>query len=222
MQLKDFFLISSKPVLLTKRNIWIFFRYVVFYALVIHLSLGTLAYIKNYRGNSAQYGAVLISGETFTKYDHWLSPVAMFGAYPYWTSYFYNRGLKARWYLNARSTDLEKVIRDENCISIVLVGHGSFSLWAATDKDITPDEVAQMMLGQKKKTGEWLQLTCGVDEGLPKIGELVMDKDRVYTYAESINAYYLVADALFGFKYIKSLKHEHRVSWNKALPRQQD
>ena len=71
-----------------------------------------------------------------------------------------------------------------------------------------PCEVSQMMKGQKKKSGEWLQLTCGVDEGLPKIGEMVMDKDRVYTYAESINAYYLVTDALFGFKYIKSLKHE--------------
>ena len=211
MQLKDFFSISDKPALLTKRNIWIFFRYVVLYAITIHLSLGVIAYIRNHRADGAQYGAVLISGQTFTKYDHWLSFVVMFGAYPYWTPYLNNRGLKAQWVINARSTDLERVIRDGKCVSIVLVGHGSFSLWAATDKDITPDEVAQMMIGQKKKTGEWLQLTCGVDEGLPKLGELVMDKERVYTYAESINAYYLITDALFGFKYIKSLSHRRNM-----------
>ena len=53
--------------------------------------------------------------------------------------------MKARWFLNAKGSDLGSVIQDDNCVSIVLVGHGSFSLWAATDKDITPDEVAQMI-----------------------------------------------------------------------------
>ena len=42
---------------------------------------------------------------------------------------------------------------------------------------------------------------------LPGHGELVMEKkERVYTYSESIKSYILVTDALFGFKYLKSLR----------------
>ena len=208
LMVKDLWRVTDRPVLLTKRNVRLFFRYVALYTVVIHVSLGIIAGIRNRLVKNTEYGAILISGQAFTKYDYWASPLAWFGAYPYWTSYFNNRGLKARWVLNAKGLDFEKAIEDEKCVSMVLVGHGSFSLWAATDMDITPDEVSRLMAGRKKKPGEWLQLTCGVDEGLPKIGELVMEKDRVYTYDESINAYYLATDALFGFKYIKSLKHK--------------
>jgi hypothetical protein len=31
-------------------------------------------------------------------------------------------------------------------------------------------------------------------------------KERVYTYSKAITSYILVTDALFGFKYLKSLK----------------
>ncbi len=57
------------------------------------------------------------------------------------------------------------------------------------------------------KTGEWLQLSCGVEDAFPvKMGELVMErKERVYTYSKAITSYILVTDALFGFKYLKSL-----------------
>ena len=208
MSIGDIFRFSDKPVLLTRRNTWVFFRYIVLYSFVIHISLGVIAAIRDRLVRSDEYGSVLISGKAFTKYDYWVAPLAWFGAYPYWTAYFNNRGMKARWFLSAASADLENVVKDEKCVSIVLVGHGSFSLWAATDKDITPDEVAGMMKGLKKKRGEWLQLTCAVDEGLPKIGEMVVEEDRAYTYNESINAYSMVTDALLGFKYIKSLKHK--------------
>jgi hypothetical protein len=52
-----------------------------------------------------------------------------------------------------------------------------------------------------------MQLSCGVEDAFPvRMGELVMEKkEKVYTYSKSINAYTLVTDALFGFKYLKSL-----------------
>ncbi len=197
----------GEPTLLTRRNIRFFFRYLALYALVIHLGLGIIATARNSRLKSDEYGAILLSDQTGMKFDYWASPAAWFGAYPYWTSYFNNRGLKARWILRAKTADFERVVRDEKCVSIVLVGHGSFSMWGATDKDITNDDVSRMMTGRPKKKGEWLQLTCGIDDGFPvKMGELVMDKERVYTYDSAVNAYYFVTDALTGFKYLKRLK----------------
>jgi len=39
-----------------------------------------------------------------------------------------------------------------------------------------------------------------------RMGELVMGKkEKVFTYSKSITSYILVTDALFGFKYLKSL-----------------
>jgi hypothetical protein len=112
-----------------------------------------------------------------------------------------------KWFFRAKSTDLEKVIQDRNCQSIVLVGHGSLNCWQATDMLVSNLEVSNMVKGIPKKTGEWMQLSCGVEDVFPeRMGELVMEKkERVYTYYKSITSYILVTDALFGFKYLKSL-----------------
>ncbi|HVE12830.1 MAG TPA: hypothetical protein VNI01_05510 [Elusimicrobiota bacterium] len=196
------------PSLLTRRNVWLFLRYVCLHAFIIHASLGAIANVRNRMVRSEEYGAILLSDRVADDLTlRSISALAWFGAYPYWTYYFNNRGMKARWFLSAKSGDLKAAVRDPRCQSIVLVGHGSFCLWAATDADVTNDEMTAFMKDQPKKKGEWLQLTCGVPDAWPvKLGELVMDPARVYTYAKSINAYYLVTDALFGFKYIKSLK----------------
>ena len=77
-----------------------------------------------------------------------------------------------------------------------------------SDMVVSNLEVTDMVKGIPKKTGEWMQLSCGVEDAFPeKMGELVMEKKgRVYTYSKPINAYILVTDALFGFKYLKSLR----------------
>lgn len=182
--------LSKKPLFLTKAKIKFFFRYIVLYILVIHISLGLIAATRNALIRHKEYGAILISDYAITRNDYWASPLAYFGAYPYWTYYFNNRGMKAKWFLRAKSTDLAKVIKDRECQSIVLVGHGSFNAWQATDMDVTNTEVNVMMRGEPKKRGEWLQLTCGVDDISPiKMGELVMDKSRVYSYNSSVNTY---------------------------------
>ena len=47
-------------------------------------------------------------------------------------------------------------------------------------------EVSNMVKSIPKKTGEWLQLSCGVEDVYPvRMGELVMEKkERVYTYSK--------------------------------------
>ena len=102
----------------------------------------------------------------------------------------------------------EKVIRDPKCQSIVLVGHGSKNRWQATDAEVSNIEVAKMMHGVSKKKGEWLQLSCGVEDIFPvKMGALVMEDDKVYTYNNAVTTYVFVADAILGFRY---LKHRNR------------
>jgi hypothetical protein len=114
--------------------------------------------------------------------------------------------MKVKWFFRARSIDLEKVIKDKDCQSVVLVGHGSLNCWQATDMLVSNSEVSDMVKGIPKKTGEWLQLSCSVEDVYPvRMGELVMEKkERVYTYSKAITSYILVTEALFGFKYLKS------------------
>ncbi len=177
--------------------------------LLIHVGLGGIAAVRNATVKGDEYGAILLSDYAATEYDYWASPLACFGAYPYWTSYFNNRQMKARWFFRAVSDDLAQVIKDPNCQSIVLVGHGSLNSWRAVDRLVTNDEVEEMMRRQPKKKGEWLQLTCGEEDAYPvKLGDLVMEKERVYNYHGPINFYILVTDALFGFKHLKSMSHE--------------
>jgi hypothetical protein len=72
---------------------------------------------------------------------------------------------------------------------------------------VTNRDVGEFMLGLPRKRGEWLQLTCGVEDTDPvRMGELVMERERVYTHNREINFYVLVADAISGFHYLKHMK----------------
>jgi hypothetical protein len=172
---------------------------------VIYLGIAIIATVRDIRVKNNEYAAVLLSDYGLWKYDYWASPSAFLGSYIPWTYYFNNRNLKVRWFLRAGSRDLEQVIRDPLCQSIVLVGHGSKNNWQATDAEVSNIDIEGMVKGLvAKKKGEWLQLTCGVEDFSPvPMGELVMEKERVYTYGKAITTYALVTDALFGFKYLK-------------------
>lgn len=89
----------------------------------------------------------------------------------------------------------------------MLVGHGDSDCWQATDVEISVIEATAMMEGVPKKTGEWMQLTCGSQNTFfGKMGDRVMwDRKKVYTYPGPVNTYILVFDALSGFTYPKSL-----------------
>jgi len=182
-------------------------RRIILPLLLIYIGVGMIATIRNMSIKNNEYAAILLSDYAIWEYDYWASPCSFLGAYIPWTYYFNNRDMKVKWFFRAKSIDLEKVIQDKDCQSIVLVGHGSLNCWQATDMLVSNLEVSAMVKGAPKKTGEWMQLSCGVEDAFPeKMGELVMEKkERVYTYSKSINAYILVTDALFGFKYLKSL-----------------
>ena len=195
----------GKPLLLTKPIVKFILKRILLPLLILHLSWSIAASFRNDLIKSENYAAVLISDYAITKYDYWVSPLALIGAYPYWTYYFNNRGMKVNWTLHAYSHDLERVIKDPKCSSIVLVGHGSLNAWQAIDSLVTNLDVAKWMRGLKKKSGEWIQLTCAVKDEWPvKMGELVMEPQNVYTYNDTVNTFYLVADAISGFKLVKS------------------
>jgi hypothetical protein len=191
----------------TKKRIKFILKRMILPLFLIYIGVGMIATIRNMSIKNNEYAAILLSDYAIWEYDYWASPSAFLGAYIPWTYYFNNRGMKVRWFFRAKSNDLEKVIRDKDCQSIVLVGHGSLNCWQATDILVSNLEVSDMVKGIPKKTGEWMQLSCGVDDAFPvRMGELVMEKkERVYTYSKSINLYILVTDALFGFNYLKSL-----------------
>ncbi len=103
----------------------------------------------------------LLSDYAIWEYDYWASPCAFLDAYIPWTYYFNNRDMRLKWFFRTKSIDLEKVIQDKDCQSIVLVGHGSLNCWQATDMLVSNLEVSEMAKGIPKKTGEWLHLWCG-------------------------------------------------------------
>lgn len=196
-------LLSGKPFF-TKTRIQFILRRIIFPFFAVYSVLAILTAIRDMNIKSDQYAAVLLSDHALTKYDYWASPSAFLGSYITWTYYFNNKDVKVKWFLRAKSTDLKRVIRDGNCQSIILVGHGSVNTWKATDMVVSNLEVEEMMNGVPKKKGEWLQLTCGEEDFSPvKMGELVMEKEYVHTYGEAVTTYMFVADAIFCFKYLK-------------------
>ena len=200
-------MLSGKPFF-TKQRITFILRRIILPFFAIYSVFAIVTAILDMSIKSDEYAAVLLSDHAITQYDYWASPSAFLGSYITWTHYFNDRNMKVKWFLRAKGRDLEAVIKDNNCQSIVLVGHGSLNSWVATDTTMTNIEVKKMMNGVPKKKGEWLQLTCGEDDFSPvKMGELVMEKAQVYTYDKGVTTYAFVGDAIFGFK---NLKHVWR------------
>jgi len=202
-------LLSGKPFF-TKTRIKFILRRIVLPFLTIYTGIAVITAIRDMSINNDEYAAVLLSDYAFWQYDYWASPCAFLGSYIPWSYYFNNRNMKVKWFFRAKSNDLKEVIKDKDCQSIVLVGHGDIDSWQATDMEVSNSVVAKMMKGVPKKRGEWLQLSCGSESVFfMKMGELVMqDKDKVYTYSKSATTYMFVFDALSGFKYLKSLNRQ--------------
>ena len=192
----------------TKKRITFILRRVILPFAIIYIGVATIATIRDMTIENDEYAAVLLSDYALWEYDYRASPCAFPGSYIPWTYYFNNQNMRVKWFFGAKSADPEKVIRDPKCQSIVLVGHGSKNCWQATDAEVSNIEVAKMMHGVSKKKGEWLQLSCGVEDIFPvKMGALVMEDDKVYTYNNAVTTYVFVADAILGFRY---LKHRNR------------
>jgi hypothetical protein len=157
--------------------------------------------------DSNRYAAILLSADAFTGHDHWAPPIAFLGSYPSWSLYFNAAGLKPDYIFSATKNDFIRVLKDEKYQSIVLVGHGSFNCWKATDELVDNQDVVRIEGAFNRKNGEWFQLSCPLrDYSARHLGEMVMSSsDRVYYYSgDAAGIIDFVMDALFGFSHIKA------------------
>lgn len=174
-------------------------------ALAIYIPMAAIAYNSNERTRTDRYAAILVSAHAIFGNDHWLPPLALLGSFPSWTLYFNNRGLKTEYFLSATSDDFKRVLLDYKYQSVVLVGHGSYSHWRATDDSVSIFDVQRMAGKYSKKEGEWFQLSCALHEFSDiQLGEPVMKSGRSYAYNGEAGMIHFVLDALTPFLIIKA------------------
>jgi hypothetical protein len=174
-------------------------------SLVLYIPAATIAFISDAHIKSERYAAILLSANAFTGHDHWAPVLAFAGSYPAWTLYFNARGLKPDYIFSATYDDFVNVLQDDRYQSIVLVGHGSYNHWQATDMEVSIFAVQRLEGKFKKKNGEWFQLTCATREFSDiQLGELVMQNRPTYAYDGEVGTLHLVTDALIPFWRIKA------------------
>ena len=181
-------------------------KLIIVSVLIIYIPIALIAFVSNLTTTSDKYAAILLSAHAFTNYDHWAPPIAFLGSYPAWTLYFNSKDLKTDYIFSATKKDFINVILDEKYQSIVLVGHGSFNSWQATDGIVSNFDIERLKGKFKKKTGEWFQLSCPSPAYSPiQLGEMVMKNGRSYYYnGERAGTIDFVLDALFAFRHIKA------------------
>lgn len=110
-----------------------------------------------------------------------------------------------KYFLSASRNDFVDVLCSDTYQSIVLVGHGTYNSWRATDGYINNWDILALKGRFREKDGEWFQLTCSTKDFSPvSMGELVMKPGSVFYYrGEDVKGYDLILDALSGFRHIK-------------------
>ncbi len=176
------------------------------YLMVIYIPLAMTALISDLMTDTKSYAAIMLSAHAISDYDPWAPPFAFLGSYPAWTFYFNSKGLKTDYFFGATTQDFLEVLKNEKYQSIVLVGHGSYNSWRATDGHIDNDTIRAMNGQFNKKRGEWFQLTCPTEDFSPvHLGELVMAHGTAYFYnGDGANSYDFVMDALTPFWNLKA------------------
>ncbi len=173
--------------------------------LLVYIPAATIAFISDQKTRSDRYAAILISAHALAGNDYWLPPIAFAGSYPAWTLYFNARGLKPDYFFGATHKDFVDVLQDKRYQSIVLVGHGSYNHWRATDQEVSVFDIERLEGTFDKKSGEWFQLTCGNREFSDiQLGEPVMRSGRSHAYSSNAYALHFIIDALTPFWLIKS------------------
>ena len=194
---KKFGTISSKPLI----------KYVVI-LIVVYIPIAAIAFTSNLLTKTDKYAAILLSAYAFSDYDYWAPPFGFLGSYPAWTWYFNARGEKIDYFFAATKADFMNVLADPKYQSIVLVGHGSYNMWRATDDQVANYDIEAMQGKFQRKQGEWIQLSCADPDFSPvHIGELVMAKNNVYHYNGPAGSLDFILDALTAFRHIK--KHNN-------------
>ncbi|WP_417913605.1 hypothetical protein [Candidatus Electronema sp. JM] len=190
---KKFGTISIKPLI----------KYVVI-LIAVYIPIAAIAFTSNLLTKTDKNAAILLSAHAFSDYDYWAPPFGFLGSYPAWTWYFNARGEKIDYFFAATKADFMNVLTDPKYQSIVLVGHGSYNMWRATDDQVANYDIEAMQGKFQKKEGEWFQLSCADPDFSPvHIGELVMAKKNVYHYNGPAGSLDFILDALTAFRHIK-------------------
>lgn len=134
-----------------------------------YIPYATVALISDITSESNQYAAILLSADAITGYDHWAPPIAFLGSYPSWTLYFNSLGYKTDYIFSATYKDFVKVLMDEKYQSIVLVGHGSFNCWKATDELVSTYDIERLTGKFKKNRANGSNFHAHLQTILPNI-----------------------------------------------------
>jgi hypothetical protein len=103
-----------------KRRFYV--RRVIRSLLTIHLILSVIAFHRNMNAPLDRCAAVIVTGQSMMSEDVWASPLAQIGAYPYWSAYFYIRGMKTAWIYDSERTDLNTLLDVQQFQQIVWIG----------------------------------------------------------------------------------------------------
>ncbi|MBI4016706.1 MAG: hypothetical protein HY363_03360 [Candidatus Aenigmarchaeota archaeon] len=146
--------------------------------------------------------AVLISDSHYEETRPTLSPILKTLMYVPLTIYYNVDNSGVDWILHAQSSDLEQILQDENYKNIVLVGHGSYNSWSATDRTVTEEDIIQW---QTTKKEELLQLTCVKNDGSTPFGNEISDANYHYKVGNSdiVLPTLMAVDLLTGFPVLK-------------------
>ncbi len=128
---------------------------------------------------------------------------------------------------NAVSGDFFDVLKDDSIQNIALSGHGTWSIWVASDREVKSEELFR--LGNKKKTGYLMRHTCGGGRGIYS-KELILLNDNIEEWVEIKNLIkninkklssvksngYVVMKIVKG-ENIKDFYNEVKIIWNAGI-----
>ncbi|MCD4780662.1 MAG: hypothetical protein K8S27_08975 [Candidatus Omnitrophica bacterium] len=111
-------------IFINKRKRRSYARRVIRSLLTIHLILSVIAFYRNLYLPMDRCAAVIFSDQSMMSEDVWASPLAQIGAYPYWSAYFNNQGMKTAWFHGSELSDLKALIDSRQFQQIVFLGEG--------------------------------------------------------------------------------------------------
>jgi len=152
--------------------------------------------------SSSMRTAVLISDYHYDEIRPLLSPTIETSVYLPMTLYFNSDGSQVEYVRHATSSDLERICRDDNYKNVVLVGHGTYNTWWATDREVTQADIREWVTSRKE---QWMQLTCAGNKSDAPLGNEAADENYHYNVGDSgmVSPTLIAIDLLTGFPVLK-------------------
>jgi len=139
--------------------------------------------VKNkYKTSGDKKAKVLIFDEPLTEWQD-----LMLGVKGCIARFLTERDIKVDYKHNAKSDDLRAVLANEAYQNVVVVGHGGRSQWCSRDGIVYTEDVDGWMEGLPKKTGYFIQFTCGDADGIPLGYSVVENRNRILGYTKKVN-----------------------------------